>query len=95
MTELRRRARGTLGLETEWWSGLPRWLKVVYLLVALPAWLVVGYCVVTGQNKSFTALAAFFVFAAAVILNIVFDRRPNGTGDGKGVEIGDGGGGGE
>jgi hypothetical protein len=92
---LRRRARGALGLDSEQWLGQPTWLKLVYLLVALPAWLVVVYCVVTGQNKSFTALAAVSVFAGATILSIAFDRRPRRASDGNGVEVDDGGGGGE
>jgi hypothetical protein len=62
-----------------WWRGLPLWLRSVYLFVALPAWLFIMFCVVTGQDKSLAALGAFGVFALTVLLNIVFDRRRGGT----------------
>lgn len=61
-----------------WWKGLPRWLKLVYLLAALPAWLFIVFCVVTGRNKGPAALAAFGLFTIAALLHIVFDRRPRG-----------------
>ena len=61
---------------SEWWQGLPPWLKAVYLLVALPAWAVIVFCVITGQSKSSLAISAFVVFAGATLMYIVFDRRP-------------------
>ena len=58
-----------------WWRGLPRWLKAVFLLGNLPAWLFIVYCVVTGQGKSVGALLAFAVFVACTVLYVIFDRR--------------------
>lgn len=58
-----------------WWRGLPAGLKPIFLFVTLPAWLVIVYCVLMGQNKSPAAYTAFGVFAAAALLHIIFDRR--------------------
>ncbi len=73
---------------SEWWRGLPGWLKLVYLLLAIPAWLVIVYCVLTGQSKSSTAFAAFLFFAGAALLHIVFDRRLGRPDHGGGIDIG-------
>lgn len=62
----------------EWWRDLPTWLKLLYLLVALPAWLFIVYCMLTNQNKSPAAYLAFGIFAATAALHIIFDRRPVG-----------------
>ena len=75
--------------QEEWWSGLPLWLKLVFLMIALPAWLFMVFCILTGESKSPAALAAFGVFGAATLLFIIFDRRRGGAGhEGGGVEIG-------
>ena len=51
------------------------------------------FCIATGRDKSAEALAAFVIFAAVVLLNMVFDRRPGViTGEGKGIDFGGGGG---
>ena len=72
---------------SEWWQGLPRWLKLVFLIVAMPAWLIIIYCVLTSQNKGAVALAAFAVFAGATLLFVIFDRRRGRLGEG-GVDVG-------
>ena len=71
----------------EWWQGLPGWLKLLFLVVAMPAWLIIIYCVLTGQNKGPLALAAFAVFGAATLLCVVFDRRRGRLSEG-GVDVG-------
>ena len=58
-----------------WWRPLPLWLKGVTVVVAFPAWLFIGYCVLTMQAKSTSALAAFGTFAIVALLHIVFDDR--------------------
>lgn len=62
-----------------WWQGLPSWLKLVHLFVALPAWLFMVFCILTDQNKSTIVLVAFGIFFGAALLHIVFDRRHYGT----------------
>ena len=74
----------------EWWRGLPLGLKLVFLFVALPAWLVVGYCMFTGRKESPAVQVAFAFFIAAALLFMAFDRR-RGGGD-SGFDFGDGGG---
>ena len=54
---------------------MPRWLKLIYVFLAIPAWLVIAYCVLTGGSKSSLALSAFAVFVAVALLHIIFDRR--------------------
>ena len=67
------RARGR-GI-SDWWNNLPPWLKLITSFVACPAWIVVVYCILSGQTKSLVALSAFGAFVAATILHILFDRR--------------------
>ena len=62
-----------------WWLGLPLWLKLVYLLVAIPAWTFMVFCVATEQGKSTAALLAFGIFFGVALLNVAFDRRNRGT----------------
>jgi hypothetical protein len=59
----------------EWWQGLPRWLRLINALVAIPAWLVIVFCVLVGESASSAALFALGCFAFASILNLIFDRR--------------------
>jgi hypothetical protein len=47
----------------------------VTALVAYPSWLFIAYCVLTGQGKSASAVAAFTAFAVVAVLHIVFDVR--------------------
>ncbi len=76
---------------SEWWRGLPLWLKAVDLILALPAWLFIVFCVVTGQNKSTAALGAFAVCVVSTLLHVTFDRRRGGSGhEGNGFTVGDG-----
>jgi hypothetical protein len=73
----------------EWWRGMPFGLKLLFAFVAMPAWLVGGYCVLTGQNRSTAAYAAFAVFAAATLVMIIFDRRKSVSGyEGNGIDFG-------
>ena len=65
--------------QDSWWKGLPRWLKLVVLLVAVPAWAVIIFCAGTGESQSPPAIAAFAVFVGATLLCIIFDRRRNTT----------------
>ncbi len=65
--------------QSQWWRGMPRWLKLIYVFIAVPAWLVVMLCVVTGEGRSLAALVAFGVFCAAAMLHILFDRRRRGA----------------
>lgn len=58
-----------------WWRPLPIWLKGMTLLFGYPAWLFIAYCVLSGQAKSVSAFIAFVIFAAVVILHLIFDRR--------------------
>lgn len=58
-----------------WWRPLPAWLKGVTVLVAVPAWFVIVYCVLAGQAKSTSAFAGFASCAVVTILHIVFDDR--------------------
>lgn len=59
-----------------WWRRLPRWLKIVDLVVVLPAWLFIVYSVLTGQRETIAAYCAFAAFTAVAILHIRVDRRP-------------------
>ena len=78
-----------------WWKGLPGWLKIVHLLVAIPAWMFMAFCVLTGRDKSPAALVAFGAFFCAALLHIAFDRRRFGGGEEgrSGIEFGSDGGG--
>ncbi|MES2442469.1 MAG: hypothetical protein V4574_06530 [Pseudomonadota bacterium] len=69
---------------------MPPWLKLTYLFAAIPAWLFIIFCVLTGQHKSFKAIAALGIFAGVTLLHIVFDRRKGGAGHeaGGGIDIG-------
>ncbi len=76
-----------------WWRPLPLWLKLLTILAAFPAWLLIIYCVLTGQAKSTEAFAAFSVFAFCAAIHIIFDtrnreRRRERSG---GLELSDGG----
>lgn len=73
---------------SEWWRGMPVWLKLVYLLVAIPAWVTIVYCVLTGQSKNTTALVALSVFVGATLLHIVYGRHVGEADDGGGIGIG-------
>lgn len=66
---------------------MPGWLKLVLLIVAMPAWVIVIYCVLTGQNKGALALAAFAIFGGATLLCVVFDPRRGRLSEG-GVDVG-------
>jgi hypothetical protein len=68
----------------DWWRGLPFWLKLVFLLAALPAWLVIAYCIVTDQAQSMPALVAGGIFIGATLLTIAFDRRRGAGQEGAG-----------
>lgn len=61
------------------WRGLPRWLKIVDLVVVLPAWLFIVYSELTGQKETVNAYCTFAAFTAVTILHITVDHRP-GTG---------------
>ncbi len=59
----------------DWWAALPTWLKLVYVFVSTPAWVFGVSCILSGQSKSAGALASFGIFAATVVLFLIFDRR--------------------
>ena len=67
------------GNTMSWWRGLPLWLKLLDVVVAVPAWFVIAYCVFTGQRRGLAAYIAFTVFLACAVLHVIADRRP-GTG---------------
>ncbi len=69
-------------------AGMPLWLKLVFLFAALPAWLFVGFLIVTGRNDSPASLACFVVLLCAALVHIVFDRRPRGPDRGGGIGFG-------
>lgn len=76
--------------DSEWWQGMPGWLKLVYLLLAVPTWLFLMFCVVTDQTNSPAAYVAAFVFFGAALLHIIFDRRNReARNEGGGFEAGD------
>lgn len=58
-----------------WWKGLPNWLKLVYVLVAIPAWMFMAYCVFTRQDRGPAMYLAVGIFAAVALVNLIFDRR--------------------
>lgn len=58
----------------EWWSSLPIWLKLIYALVIIPAWLFMAYCIFTGQNESTGAYVAFGIAAVSAVPFFIFER---------------------
>lgn len=65
----------------QWFAALPRWGKLSYLLLAIPAWLVIGFNSVTGDPQAASSIVAFCVFAAVAIALIVEERRRKKTED--------------
>jgi len=72
-----------------WWQPLPLWPKVVIGSIVVPAWIVVAYCLLTGQGKSTVALLAFSAFFIGTTLHIVFDKnsRRSGAREQHGVDL--------
>ncbi|MFN0046077.1 MAG: hypothetical protein ACKVOS_06375 [Sphingorhabdus sp.] len=69
-----------------WWATLPLWLKLVYLFVSIPAWLVIMVTILTGQNKGPVAIGAFIVFAITALLHAIWGRGTE-TNTENGVDI--------
>jgi hypothetical protein len=67
--------RNELPSTREWWASLPTWLRLIYALVTIPAWLFIMYCVFTGQDKSTGALIAFGIAAASAVPFLIHERR--------------------
>ncbi len=59
----------------DWWQGLPTWFKLIFVFVSTPAWLLVAFCILTGQGKSTGGLVSFGILAATTALGIIVDRR--------------------
>ena len=59
----------------QWFAALPMWGKLSFLLLAIPAWLVIVFNSLTGDPKAVSNIVAFCVFAAVAIALIVEERR--------------------
>ena len=59
----------------EWFRSLPRWLKLAYLFVAIPAWMVIAINSLSGNSKALSSVVAFCIFAMVAIAAIVHERR--------------------
>jgi uncharacterized membrane protein len=54
------------------WAAQPPWMKLLLIVVALPAWLVIGYGIFTGRLDQRTVDAAAIIIAVAAIGSTVF-----------------------
>ncbi len=60
-----------------WYRRQPSWLKLAYVIVVLPAWLVILFNMLTGNPKSISSLIAFSLFGLVALAAIVTDHRRN------------------
>jgi hypothetical protein len=63
----------TLG--AAYWAVQPRWVRFLVLLVALPAWLVLVYGVLTGELSTAVEDAAIGLFACVGAIELVYVTR--------------------
>ena len=59
----------------EWFSSLPKWLRLAYVFVAIPAWLVIVFNVVTGNPEATSGYVAFGIFAAVALAAIINEKQ--------------------
>jgi hypothetical protein len=57
------------------WDVLPRWVKVVSVAVALPAWLWWVWEIISSNAASEVSLTPFLIFGAVALIQIFFIGR--------------------
>ena len=62
-------------MHREWFSSLPKWLRLAYVFVATPAWLVIAFNVVTGKPEATSGYVAFGFFGAVALAAIINEKQ--------------------
>ena len=66
-----------------WWAVQPRWLKLTFVFVALPAWAYIVVGDLSGRDDGLLDWLAFATFALVALAFIFVERRKR-KGDDRG-----------